>query len=388
MRIVVERGNHRLPLTVPDTVHAVLSARIDRLPTTEKRLLQAAADIGTEEPLVLLQAIVEFPEEMLHMGLTRLQAAEFLYERGLFPDLTYTFKHVLTHEVVYASLAAERRRVLHEHTAQTIEALFHDRLAEHYSGLVHRYSRSGNTTQTVDYLQRAGQQAMERSAHVEAMAYLTRGLKLLATLPASPMCTQQELVLQTTLGPALMAIKGVTATDVEHTYARAWELCQQVGETSELFPVVLGLRRWSFVRAEMAKARQLGAQLLALAERTQDAAQLLEAHRAVGTTLFFQGEFAPALAHLERWIALYEAQRHHAHTLRYGLDAGVTCLAHAAHVLWALGYLARPDTELTRGSPSPVSWRTRLAWPTHWRMRLGCRSSVEKGTPSKRRQRS
>jgi class 3 adenylate cyclase len=151
-RIVVECGDQRLPLTVPDTVHAVLSARIDRLPTTGKRLLQAAAVVGTEVPLVLLQAIVEFPEEMLHMGLTRLQAAKFLYESGLFPDLTYTFKHALTHEVVYASLAAERRRLLHEHTAQAIEALFHDRLAEHYSGLVHHYSRSGNTTQTVDYL--------------------------------------------------------------------------------------------------------------------------------------------------------------------------------------------------------------------------------------------
>jgi predicted ATPase len=172
------------------------------------------------------------------MGLTRLQAAEFLYERGLFPDLTYAFKHALTPEVVYASLAAERRRVLHEHTAQTIEALFHDRLAERYSRLVHHYSRSGNTTQTLDYLQRAGQQAMERSAHVEAMAYLTRGLKLLATMPATPMRTRQELVLQTTLGPALMAIKGFAATEAEHTYARAWELCQQVGET----PIAIFIR--------------------------------------------------------------------------------------------------------------------------------------------------
>jgi predicted ATPase len=202
---------------------------------------------------------------------------------------------------------------------------------------------------------------MERSAHVEAMAYLTRGLELLATLPATPMRTHQELVLQTTLGPALMAIKGFAATEVEHAYTRAWELCQQVGETPELFPVVLGLRRWYFVRAEMAKARQLGAQLLALAERTQDAAQLLEAHRAVGTTLFFLGELAPALAHLERGIALYEAQRHHAHALRYGLDAGVTCLAHAAHVLWALGYLDqarhRNDEGIAQMHRGLTAWR-------------------------------
>jgi predicted ATPase len=166
------------------------------------------------------------------LSLTRLQAAEFLYERGRFPNLTYTFKHALTREVVYASLAAERRRVLHERTAQAIEALFHDRLVEHYSGLAHHYSRSGNTTQTVDYLQMAGQRAMERSAHVEAMGYLTRGLELLTTLRATPMRTQQEFVFEIPLGPALMAIKGFAAPEVEHTYARAWQLCQQAGETS------------------------------------------------------------------------------------------------------------------------------------------------------------
>jgi predicted ATPase len=121
----------------------------------------------------------------------------------------------------------------------------------------------------------------------------------------------------------------------------------------------------------MAKARELGAQLLALAERTQDEAQLLEAHRAVGTTLFFLGELAPALAHLERGIALYEAQRHHAHVRRDGLDAGVTCLAHVAHALWALGYFdqARRRTDeglsLARELAHPFSLAyalTHAAW--------------------------
>jgi predicted ATPase len=348
-RIVVERDDRRRPLTVPDTIHAVLSARIDRLPATEKRLLQAAAVIGTGVPLAILQTIIELPEEALHLGLTRLQAAEFLYERGLFPDLAYSFKHALTHEVVYASLAGERRRLLHERTAQAIEALFHDRLSEHYGELAHHYSRSGNTEQAVDYLQRAGQQAVARSAHVEAMAYLSRGLQLLETMPETPTHRQQELVLQTTLGPALMAIKGFAAPEVEHTYARAWELCRQVGETPELFPVLLGLRRWYFVRAEMEKARQLGAQLLALAEATHDSARLLEAHRAVGTTLFFLGEFAPALTHLELGITLYEADRQHSHAIFYGLDAGVTCLAHAAHVLWALGHLDQARHRIEEG---------------------------------------
>jgi predicted ATPase len=125
-RVVVEQDDRRLSPAVPDTIHAVLAARIDRLSPAEKRLLQAAAVIGMEVPFVTLQVIVDLPEETLRLGLTRLQAAEFLYERGLFPDVTYTFKRALTHEVVYASLAVERRRGLHERTAQALENLFRD----------------------------------------------------------------------------------------------------------------------------------------------------------------------------------------------------------------------------------------------------------------------
>ena len=116
--LVGERGAYRLAkpldsLQVPATVHAVLAARIDRLPPEEKRLLQTAAVIGTEVPFALLQAIVELSEEELRRGLGHLQAAEFLYETSLFPELEYTFKHALTHEVAYGSLLQERRRALH-----------------------------------------------------------------------------------------------------------------------------------------------------------------------------------------------------------------------------------------------------------------------------------
>src|SRR5262249_33454101 len=119
-----------LPSTqVPATVQAVLAARIDRLPPGEKRLVQPAPVLGTEVPLPLLQAIAELPEATLHRGLAHLQAAEFLYETRLFPELEYTFKHALTHEVAYNSLLLERRRGLHARIVEALEGLAGDRVA-------------------------------------------------------------------------------------------------------------------------------------------------------------------------------------------------------------------------------------------------------------------
>ena len=134
-RLVGEHGAYRPlqsldSLQVPATVQAVLAARIDRLPPEEKRLLQTAAVIGTEVPFALLQPIVELPEEELRRGLGHLQAAEFLYETSLFPELVYTFKHALTHEVAYGSLLQERRRVLHTRIVEALETLAGDQMAD------------------------------------------------------------------------------------------------------------------------------------------------------------------------------------------------------------------------------------------------------------------
>jgi class 3 adenylate cyclase/predicted ATPase len=332
-------------IQMPATVQAVLAARIDRLTPEDKHLLQTAAVIGHEVPLLLVQAIAELPEEDLRHGLARLQAAEFLYETRLFPDFAYTFKHALTHEVAYNSPLLERRRRLHEHTAQAIEALFHDGLEEHYSELAHHYSRSGNAAKAVTYCQRAGQQAVERSANLEAIRHFTNGLEVLKTLPETLARAQQELALQIALGVPLIAARGYGAAEVEGAYIRARELCQQVGDTPQLFLVLRG--RWNgyLIRAELRMARELGEQLLQLAQREQDPALLVEAHRALGTTLFFLGELAPARGHLEQGIALYDPQQHRSLAFRYGADPGVICGLYAANVLWVLGY---PDQALAR----------------------------------------
>jgi class 3 adenylate cyclase/tetratricopeptide (TPR) repeat protein len=174
------------PLTefkLPATVQAVLAARIDRLPSEEKRLLQTAAVIGTEVPFSLLQAIVDESEAALHRGLAHLRAAEFLYETSLFPEQEYTFKHALTHEVAYGSLLQEQRRALHARIVGAVEQLYPDRLAEQIEQLAHHAFQGEMWDKAVAYLRQAGVKAMARSAHQEASIYLMLALVALQHLP-------------------------------------------------------------------------------------------------------------------------------------------------------------------------------------------------------------
>ena len=206
--LVGEPGAHRLvkpldSLQVPATVQAVLAARIDRLPSEEKRLLQTAAAIGTEVPFSLLQAIAELPEAALHRGLAHLQAAEFLYETRLFPDHEYTFKHALTHEVAYGSLLQERRRALHARIVEALEALAGDRVAEQVERLAHHALRGEVWDKALAYCRQAGEKALARSAHREAVGYFEQALSALPHLPEQRDTREQAIDLRLALRSAL-----------------------------------------------------------------------------------------------------------------------------------------------------------------------------------------
>ncbi|MBI3800338.1 MAG: AAA family ATPase, partial [Deltaproteobacteria bacterium] len=267
-------GQSLLPteLRLPPTVQGVLASRIDRLPAPEKTLLQTLSVLGKEFSFSLLQQVVNQSEAILHPLLSHLQEAEFIYEQPAFPEPEYTFKHALTQDVAYTSLLIERRKVLHEQTGQAMEALFHSQLEDHYGDLAHHYSRSGNAQKALEYLQLAGQQAVQRSAYAEALSHLFTALDLLQTLPDTLERTQQELTLQIALGAPLQATKGPGAPEVERAYSRARELCGQVGETPQLFPVLRGLWNVYTTQAEVRTGRELAEQLLSFAQRTQDPA--------------------------------------------------------------------------------------------------------------------
>ena len=331
-------------VAIPDTLQDSLMARLDQLGTA-KEVAQLGAVLGREFAYDMLQAIAPQDEETLQAGLTRLVEAELLYQRGRLPRARYIFKHALIQDAAYASLLRSVRQGYHQQVAQLLEARFPEVVETQPEVVAHHYTEAGQTMEAIRYWQQAGRHAIERSANVEAIAHLTRGLEVLKTLLDTPERASLELELQTTLGPALIATKGFAAPEVEQSYARARDLCRQVGETPQLFPVLWGLFAFYLVRGELRMARELVEQLLRLAESVQDRALLLVSHRALGTTLHFLGEFALAREHEERGIALYDPPQHRPLVLLYAEHPGVVCLCFAAHALWYLGY---PDQALKR----------------------------------------
>ena len=359
-----ERGACRLArplewIDVPPTVQAVLAARIDRLPPEHKRLLQTASVIGEVVSFDLLEAVADGPVEELRPRLGRLQADEFLYEARLFPSLEYSFKHGLTYQVTYNSLVAERRRTLHTRILEAMEDLRPDRLVEQVERLAHHALRGETWPKALTYSRQAGVKAATRSAHAEAISHLSTALGLLEKLPDTSDRVQQELELQTTLGPILMASKGFAAPEVKRTYTRARELCLQIGSTPSLFPTLHGLWRFYVNRAEFQTARALGQELLTAAQRSQDPAMLLEAHRTLGQTTFWLGEISSTCGHMRESLSLYDAERHRPHTVLYGQDPAVVCRSFAAWALWLLGY---PD-QARHGIHEALTLARELAHP-------------------------
>src|SRR5262249_39550440 len=202
------------PLAIPATLHDSLMARLDRLAMV-KSLAQLGATLGREFSYDLLQAVSPWDEGTVQRGLHQLVEAEFLYQRGLPPQATYLFKHALIQDTAYQSLLRSTRQQYHQRISQALEAQFPQTVTAQPEILAHHYTEAGLNEPAVSYWQRAGERAMQRSAHAEAISHLTKGLEVLQALPDTPERTQQELLLQTTLGPALMAVKGYAALEVE-----------------------------------------------------------------------------------------------------------------------------------------------------------------------------
>ena len=243
-----ERGGYRLAqplraIAVPPTVQALLAARIDRLRPEDKHVLQVASVVGKDVPWALLQAIAELPEDALRLGVDRLQAADFLYESGLFPDLEYTFKHALTHEVTYGGLLHERRRELHGRLVEAIESQHADRLGEHVERLAHHARRGELGAKAVHYLRQAGLKAAGRSSLADARTWFEHALTALEALPDSPALLEQAFDVRIELRPVLNQMGEVA------------EMVQRLGEAAAVAEKLDDDRRRCRVHAYMTNAR-------------------------------------------------------------------------------------------------------------------------------------
>jgi predicted ATPase/DNA-binding winged helix-turn-helix (wHTH) protein len=333
---------------VPDSLRQLIEQQLVQLAPEVQALLEAASVVGKEFAVAAVAAAVGQAVEGVEDHCRALaRQGQFLRACGtdVWPDGTvaerYGFVHDLYRETLYARVPVGRRVRWHRQIGRRLEAGYGPQARERAAELAEHFVRGHDTERAVPYLRYAGEQAVQRSAHQEALVHLTKGLELLATLPATPARAQQEIDLQLALGPALRATRGYAATEVEQTYTRALALCQQIGETPQLFPTLRGLWLFYSSRGALATARELGAQLVQQAQYEADPVPLLEAHEALGTTLFHLGEYAAARMHYEQVMARTNLTVQPALARCRGAVLGVTCLAHAALTLWCLGYPAQ-----------------------------------------------
>jgi predicted ATPase len=216
------------PLAIPSTLHASLLARLDRLASV-KDVAQIGATIGREFPYALIAAVAARPEKDLKESLAQLVGAELIFQRGVPPNAKYSFKHALVQDAACASLVRSRRQQLHAQIARAIEEQFPDVVASEPEVLAHHFTAAGLAERAVHYWQRAGQQATDRWANVEATSHFNKAIELLGTLPDTPARTQQELALHVALGAALIVIGGHASPEVERTYLKAREMCLRLG---------------------------------------------------------------------------------------------------------------------------------------------------------------
>jgi predicted ATPase/class 3 adenylate cyclase len=285
-------------LQVPATVQAVLAARIDRLPPEEKQLLQTAAVIGTEVPLTLLQAIAEAPEEPLRLGLTHLQAAEFLYETRLFPDIAYTFKHALTQQVAYETLLQERRRALHAQIVEALETLAGDRSAEQGEQLAHHAFQGEVWDKALRYLRQAGTRAMQHAAYRQAVAYHEHALVALQHLPETRETMEQRIELHFDLRAALFALGELQR--IPEALRTAEALAETLGDPGRQGRVALYTAAHFIIAGAYDHSIAASERALTLATTSGDVGGQVQANNYLGLAFHALGDYGRALAVLQQ----------------------------------------------------------------------------------------
>ncbi len=344
--LVGQRGAYRLAkdlttIQVPATVQAILAARIDRLPSDEKRLLQTAAVIGTEVPWPLLHAIAEQPEETLRRGLTHLQGAEFLYETSLFPELVYTFKHALTHEVAYGSILHERRRALHARIVEVMEQRDAERLAEQVEQLAHHALRGEVWEKVLRYGRQAGTKATARSANREAVAYFEQALGALTHLPDSGEMREQAIDLRFDLRPALVPFAEMGQI---FAYLREAErLAESLGDQRRLGQALIYLTLSFWDMGDQERALETGQHVFSLANDLRDFTLQIMANNSLGRVHNALGNYHQARDLLRRNATLLQGKLSREPFGLTGL-ASVSSIQHLSESLAELGEFAEAIT--------------------------------------------
>jgi tetratricopeptide (TPR) repeat protein len=301
--------------------------------------------LGREFAYDMISALAGIEEEILQSGLGQLVVDELLYQRGRPPRSRYLFKHALIQDAAYQSLLKRTRQQYHERTATLLEDRFPELASTQPELVAHHYTEANYPAQAIVYWQKAGTAAATKSANLEAIDQFRRGLALVDALPDMRERAERELHLQMALGPALVATKLRSHPDIGRTYARARELCRQLGDHSREFTALRGLQLHHQNLLKMEKAQHFAEEALRVAERLEDAARLAGAHTTLGLTLYWQGNLEPALVHFRRGFELFDPNMQFPDWP--GAYPGVQCQLYLMLISWMLGSPDRSVEELT-----------------------------------------
>ena len=360
---------------VPQGLFELVEKQLDRLSPEQQRVLESASVVGVEFAVAALAAglstdagvLEEVCEDLTGQG-------HFIEEVGIadWPDGTlsgsYRFQHALYQQVLYDRIPEARRVRLHRAIGEREETAYDAQARARALELATHFERGRDLRRAVQYLWQAGENASQRGAYQDATNLATRGIALLSPLPDNAERTQLELKLHLTLCGVSIASKGYAAPEVEQAYARVHNLCQQIGETPELFWVCAGLFGFHLVRANFQQAQAYAERMHKLAKYTQQPLFRIIAHTALGQTAFFQGTFQQARTHLLQAVELYDPQQHNAYTFPSLEDPGVVCFTFAASVLSLLGYpdqgaqYSRDALHLADELQHPYSQALALSW--------------------------
>jgi predicted ATPase len=323
---------------IPTTLLDSLTARLDRLGPA-KEIAQIAAVIGREFSLQLLTAVAPPSAPPLQATMERLVAAGLISVRDELPDVTYAFKHALVRDAAYATLSRRNRQQLHSRIVDILESAFPFTVETEPELLAYHLAEGGLTDRAVDYLRKAGRRSIERSAHGDAIKYLTHGLELLQSRPDTPQRDCARFSLEVMLAQAMTATYGYAAPRLRETLLRAKTLINASTDPAQKLAVLYGIWASYYVGGETAKQRDAAVEFLLEAEHINDSASLCIAHRLVGTTYLTMGEFVAGLRHLKQARTLYNEEHHAAYRHQWGQDIGAAALCYLSSVLWHLGYV-------------------------------------------------
>ena len=364
------RGQTLLAHEIPATLQDLVMARLDRI-QGEREFAQLAATLGREFSYEVLSAVADLDEWTLQRELAELVQAEILYPKGRPPRCSYIFKHALLEDALYNALVKGKRQRFHRRIADVLEAQFPQTAETRPELLAHHFSEAGLAEKGAAYWLKAGLRSRERSAEVEAISHLTKGLTLVGALAESPERDAKELQFLSALAPCHIAVRGYAAPQVGPILERARELCERAGQAPQLFGTMLGTWEWRLVRGDIRQCVDLADEGMRLADRLADPGILMEALFMPGVTMFYRAEFFAARQYFERALATYDdRERTKFWSTFTGHNASVTHRCYLALALWQLGYADQAMKTGSRDAPARPHNRARV----HHRSRPGFHS--------------